>query len=176
MTNAGNGPDDRHRTTLYLDAGLAIALKQLAARCRRPVNTLIVEAIQGFVATYRDETVGTSETALTGEAGVALRRDLDRLSERIVRLEAVVHGRTPSQGQEDVRPLLRAADVRREARARIEAHGRPMPHHALLAALEREFILPGKNASANLRTILVHPKTRGFVLVKGAGYAVDDDT
>ncbi|GLS46964.1 hypothetical protein [Methylobacterium brachythecii] len=79
----------------------------------------------------------------------------------------------PAEPEEQARPRLDVAGVRREAAALIGAQGTPMAHRALLSALTTRFTLPGKDISENLRTILVHPRATGFVLVKGQGYALD---
>lgn len=159
-----------HRTTIYLAPELALDLKRLAAERRRPVNALLVEAAEALVLAHRADAART-DTGPSDTAGLSLRHDIDGLVERIAVLEAVVHGRATVASPEGERRILNAMGVRREARLLLEARAAPVPHRELLALLSRHFILPGKDASANLRTILVHPKATGFTFIKGQGYA-----
>lgn len=164
--------DRKHRTMLYIPMGIAAELKVIAARRGCSVNTLLVEASEALVLAYRTgATREDDDPPMAGvAAGLALRRDLDALAERLAVLEARVDGRTSVAAPGGERQILDTAGVRREARALIAAQGAPVPHRILLGLLQERFVLPGKNPSENLRTVLVHPKSRGFRFVRGKGY------
>ena len=177
MPGPDRAADRKHRTMLYIPADLAAELKALAVRRRCSVNALLVEASEALVLAYRTRTMQEGDDpppAGTGlEAGLALRRDLDGLAERLAVLEAQVHGRTTVAAPRGERSILDATGVRREAHALIAAHASPIPHRTLLGLLQARFVLPGRNPSENLRTILVHPKSKGFVFIQGKGYDLE---
>jgi hypothetical protein len=174
------GSEDRLRTTLTLETQLATALKLIAAERRCAVNDLIVEAVEALISTYEDQDRGSDsgETVAiptSAHALLGLRRDLERLNDRVAMLEGREQGRAAplaARVQRDTRPHLDAAGVRREATALIRACAAPVPHRQLLELLEDAFVLPGQNTSENLRTILVHPKASGFKLIRGKGYVL----
>ncbi|GEP12460.1 hypothetical protein [Methylobacterium gnaphalii] len=153
------GPDDTAWVTTTL-TGLRREIERLAAR----VDAL--EARPGRSPTSRGDNKAVPSLHPKPEAVPGPERDASPAP-------ATRRGEDAAPGSQP-RPHLDAAGVRREAAALIEEHGAPMAHRALLTALAARFTLPGQDASENLRTILVHPRAKGFVLIKGQGYALEE--
>lgn len=177
-------PGAMTRTTLYIGRDLRQAAKRGALDTGLSLNAFIIAAIEDRVAAVRT-TFGSPEaargrTASHPSATLAQEGDLHALVRQLTARLSTVEGmlaqdRRTSEPPSPHQPLS-VQEVRRAVREILLAHGAPIPHRPLLDILmhERGLALPGRDVSENLRTILVHPRARGFLFTRARGYWLDD--
>lgn len=155
-----------------LPADLFVRLRLIAAERRCTINRLLIEACEELVLAHQADAPADAAQIdhVSHDLVSALRRDLHDLRARVAALEQQIPNRGTVSEMTDERERLDADGVRREARALIQKRGHPIKHSELYEALSQKFVLPGRNPSENLRTILVHPKAKGFYFTRSEGY------
>lgn len=175
------------KTTLYLDRRLHQAAKAAAKTAGLSLNALLLEAIEERLDRHHSPMTSSSGEDIQDIGGNSgrtidpdddLRGRLQQLSDRMATVEAAVGrpGVLRASPNTTIKRPLTVTQVRKIVREILLAHDEPIPHRALLHILvdERGLILPGRDVSENLRTILVHPKAQGFIFERGRGYSVKD--
>ncbi|MGU3420728.1 hypothetical protein [Methylobacterium sp. D54C] len=171
------------KTTFYFTPTLHAALKRSALDRGLSLNNYVVRvlerdvALAGLTARTHDSLDTTANAEVIQGDQADLRAAIHALA---LRLEAVERMLGQEWGAASLaissHRALTVQEVRAAVRDVLLKNRAPMQHRPLLDHLlqERGLILPGKDVSENLRTILVHPKSIGFRFLRGLGYWVDD--
>lgn len=182
-----SGPDldprrpDLAKTTLYLPRALRTAVKRAALDGGMSLNGYVVAALERAVAQRSPSDASMpSNPGLSPDRRVepelaALHLTVQALASRLAAVEQTLG--TPRAGAAARAPHpLSVREVRAVVREILVDRKAPIPHRTLLDHLqqERQLVLPGRDPSENLRTILVHPKSVGFIFLRKRGYWVDD--
>ena len=190
--SAGTAERGMTKTTLYLSRSLHHAIKRAALDEGLSLNAFLLAAIEHRLGSVVATPASPAHSARSSDASVPrperrsepspgtqgdLHVVLDQLKERLAAVEqTLARGGQPDVPSAPPHRPLSVEQVRRVVREILLDHGAPLPHRDLVDILlhERKLRLPGRDPSENLRTILVHPKAKGFRFTRQHGYWVDN--